>query len=151
MFCSQMKSQFLFHLHFCNWFFQSDFFGAKCCTWKYLHPVVSLQLSSWFALFIASNTWRDWQFLYCAWQQSPVEKATSHWPHLKNNVCQCIPGKKKEGSRDTQQREWMTCLHHQFSSWEAIVLLLVELCSWSLSSLLIPVPVGHPIVLRSPL
>lgn len=47
-------------------------------------------------------------------------------------------------------REWMTCLHHQFSSWKAIVLLLVELCSWGLSSLLIPVLTGHPLALGSP-
>lgn len=101
MLCSQMKSQFFFFI--CTFgidFFRSDFLWAKCCKWKYLHPVVSLQLSSWFSLFVTPNTGRHWQLLHCVWQRSPVEKATSHWPHSGNNVCLWIPGKKKKkGSR----------------------------------------------------
>lgn len=153
MLCSQMKSQFFFFI--CTFgidFFWSDFLWAKCCKWKYFHPVVSLQLSSWFSLFVTPNTGRHWQLLHCVWQRSPVEKATSHWPRSGNNVCLWIPGKKKKkGSRDRQQKEWMTCLHCQFSSWKAIVMLLVELCSWGLSSLLMVVPTRHPLVLGSPL
>lgn len=146
-----MKSQLLFQLHFRKGFFQSGFLWAKCCKWKYLHPVVSIQLSTWFSLFVTPNTWRLWQLLHCAWQRSPVEKATSHWPRSGSNVCRWIPGKKKEGPRDRQQRESMTCLHRHFSSWKAFVLLLVEPCSCGLSSLLVPVPAGHPLVLGSPL
>lgn len=112
MFCSQTKSQFLFHLHFWNWFFQSDFHWARCCKWEDLLPVVSLQLSSRFSLFVTPNTWRHQQLLHCAWQPSPAQEATSHWPRSGNNVCSWIPGKEKEGSRHWLCREsgWHACM-----------------------------------------
>lgn len=71
----------------------------------------------------------------------------------RGTTCACgsLARRRRKGPGDRQQREWMTCLHCQFSSWKAIGMLLVELCSWGLSSLLTAVPTWHPLVLGSPL
>lgn len=78
-------------------------------------------------------------------------RGKSHVP-LASLGEQRVPVDPWQGEGRVQgQRESMTRPHRHFSSWKAIVLLLVELCSCGLSSLLVPVPAGHPLALGSPL
>lgn len=65
-----------------------------------------------------------------------------------NKVCLWIPGKKKEGSRDRQLRESMTCLCPHSGKRLCCYLIYAAYC---LSSLLITMPAGSPLVLGSPL